>query len=143
MNPQRLLLCIALLPMLAFGSACERAGLYDLAKNGEGLVYIVTKDGASDVRLYVTTGEDYFKQYYVGMTPNVIEGVFASERGEVFILRTIGDALRRGGHEDFLDARHRVRRGRRREYTPEDRHGVGPHGSFHQPACFSLCLRWR
>ncbi len=103
MKPRRLLLFIALLIALAFGSACERAGLYDLAKNGEGLVYIVTKDGASDVRLYVTTGEDYFKQYYVGNTPNIIEGVFASERGEVFILRTVGLYYSNGDYSSWTD----------------------------------------
>jgi hypothetical protein len=103
MKPRRLLLFIVLLITLAFGSACERAGLYDLAKNGEGLVYIVTKDVLLDVRLIATTGEEYFKQYYVGNTPNVIEGVFASERGEVFILRTVGMFYSDGDYSHWTD----------------------------------------
>jgi hypothetical protein len=103
MKPRRLLLCIALLIALAFGPACERAGLYDLAKNGEGLVYIVTKDVLLDVRLIATTGEEYFKQYYVGNTPNIIEGIFTAGGGQVFILRTVGMFYSDGDYSHWTD----------------------------------------
>ena len=66
-------------------SSCDRANMYDLAKNGPDLVFAITDDGATYNTVIISDGRDYTREYLNEGPYFSPTNLFVNDRGDLMV----------------------------------------------------------